>query len=170
MEKSGCVDILLPKTSAELVSSPAPPRRRGGQNLQNLLTEQVNSATPQAKNHLLRARAAWYSACGPHLARHSEPTGWDGPLLRIAVEGLHWRQILFEQRGRLTGRLRRWLPHLRGIRLERRFAPPRPEPVSPPPAAPARVETEAIEDDALRAAFDRLLHARDARHTEEEGT
>lgn len=142
------------------MSTRAPWNRRGASDLRGALAPHIEAAAPHAGNHLVRARAAWFAACGPHLARHSEPVGWDGPLLQVAVEPA-WRELLFEQRSRITGRLRRWLPRVRGVRLvTRRLQPLRPRPPKPEPAPP-HPESVGIADADLRSAVDALLRARD---------
>ncbi len=104
------------------------------------------------------------------LASKAEPLGFTAEgLLRVGVADLAWREVLFEERRRITGRLRRTLPHCTGIRLER-VAAVAPAPQRPPPAAaPVRADTAfAADSPALRQALDRLLQARDQRHAERE--
>ncbi|MCA9543645.1 MAG: DUF721 domain-containing protein [Myxococcales bacterium] len=140
-----------------------PSPRRGQLPLAACLGELAEPLSAAADAPSLRAQAAWIAACGAPLAAHGRPLGWTPEgFLRIGVWERDWREILFEQRGPLCARLRRRLPQLRGLRLEQIEPPPPPPPRRAALVAPPRPETASLaESPALRAAFDRLLAARD---------
>lgn len=121
---------------------------------------------PVAVNHrsaFRRLSLAWPTACGPAVARHTEPLGLRDALLVVGVRGRHWREAVFQDRMMLTDRLRRYWKPLRGIRLDSLPLRPPVEPTAEPHLVEADPRTAEIHDAELRAALDGLLAIRGRR-------
>jgi hypothetical protein len=133
-------------------------RERKTRDLAQVLADVLDPVATAHRSAFRRLSLAWPSACGPAVARHTEPLRLQDALLVVGVRGRHWRDAVFYERMMLTGRLRRYWPKLRGIRVESLAlkAPP-----TAPPSAPLVVEpdprNEEIRDPELRGALDTLV-------------
>ncbi len=112
---------------------------------------------------LERAKMLWPTAVGAVLARHTDPQSFNNGTLFVGARGRDWRDALFHQRVAIARRLRPSLPGLRRIfvqslPLEKLESTP-----LPPPPPTDHPEADSIDNAGLRAAFARLLHARDKR-------
>ena len=106
-------------------------------------------------------RARWPFLCGEALARVTEPASLHDGTLEINVFGRPWLDAVRAQHRRLLARVRRGSSSVMSIRFvaqPARPAPPTPE-LTPPPTIPPDVRTADIDDPALRASLDALLHA-----------
>ncbi|MCB9541768.1 MAG: DUF721 domain-containing protein [Myxococcales bacterium] len=130
--------------------------------LADVLSALVEPLASRSRDPLRRVALAWGEVCGPVLARHIRPLGFEDGVLAVGASDPQWRDAAFGQREALVRALRRYVPELRYLRLETVDAQPAPPAPRRPAPAPADPRTAGIEDPGLRAAFDGLLAARAA--------
>ncbi len=133
-------------------------RERKTLDLAQILADVLDPVATAHRSAFRRLSLAWPSACGPAVARHTEPLRLEDALLVVGVRGRHWRDAVFYERMMLTGRLRRYWPKLRGIRVESLAPLPSPTiPLAEPLVVEPDPRNEDIRDPELRDALDTLV-------------
>ncbi|MEZ4436927.1 MAG: DUF721 domain-containing protein [bacterium] len=111
-----------------------------------MLSALVEPLASRSRDPLRRVALAWGEVCGPVLARHIRPLGFEDGVLAVGASDPQWRDAAFGQREALVRALRRYVPELRYLRLETVDAAPAPPAPRRPAPAPPDPRTAGIED------------------------